>query len=47
VSASLSKMTINSVPNMVATALTREGFVTGETSAKIDGDGRAPVNSGE
>jgi hypothetical protein len=40
VSASLSKMTVNSVPTMVATALTREGFVTGEASAKIDGDGR-------
>ncbi len=47
VSASLSKMTVNSVPNMAATALTREGFVTGEASVKIDGDGKSPVNSGE
>jgi hypothetical protein len=47
VSASLSKMTVNSVPNMAATALTREGFVTGEASAKIDGDGKAAVNSGD
>ena len=43
VSASLSKMTVNSVPNMAATALTREGFVTGEASATIDGDGKLPV----
>lgn len=47
VSASLSKMTVNSVPNMAATALTREAFVTGEASAKIDGDGKSAVNSGE
>jgi hypothetical protein len=47
VSASLSKMTINSVPNMAATALTKEAFVTGEASAKIDGNGKLPVNSGE
>jgi hypothetical protein len=47
VSASLSKMTVNSVPNMAATALTREGFVTGEASTKIDGDGKAAVNSGD
>jgi hypothetical protein len=47
VSASLSKQTVNSVPNMAATALTREAFVTGEASAKIDGDGKAAVNSGE
>jgi hypothetical protein len=46
-SASLSKMTVNSVPNMAATALTREGFVTGEASVTIGGKGRAPVNSGE
>ena len=47
VSASLSKMTVNSVPNMAATALTREGFITGEASVTIDGNGKAPVNSGE
>jgi hypothetical protein len=46
-SASLSKMTVNSVPNMAATPLTREGFVTGEASVTIGGNGRAPVNSGE
>jgi hypothetical protein len=47
VSASLSKQSINSVPNMAATALTKESFVTGEASAKIDGDGKLAVNSGE
>lgn len=47
VTASLSKMTVNSVPNMAATALTREAFVTGEASAKIDGSGKSAVNSGE
>jgi MspA protein len=47
VTAALSKMTVNSVPNMAATALTREGFVTGEASATISGDGKSPVNSGE
>ncbi|MBV8928065.1 MAG: MspA family porin [Mycobacteriaceae bacterium] len=46
-SASLSKMTINSVPNMAATALTREGFVTGKASAKIDGNGKVAVNTGQ
>jgi hypothetical protein len=47
VSASLSKMTVNSVPNMAATALTREGFVTGEASVTIDGNGKLPVTSGQ
>jgi len=47
VTASLSKITVNSVPNMAATALTREAFVTGEASAKIDGSGKSAVNSGE
>jgi hypothetical protein len=47
VTASLSKMTVNSVPNMAATALTKEAFVTGEASAKIDGSGKSAVNSGE
>ena len=46
-SAALSKMTINSVPNMAATGLTREGFVTGKASARIDGSGKAAVNAGE
>ena len=39
-------MTINSVPNMAATAFTREGFVTGKAEATIDGNGAAAVNSG-
>jgi hypothetical protein len=47
VTASLSKMTVNSVSNMAATALTKEAFVTGEASAKIDGSGKSAVNSGE
>jgi hypothetical protein len=45
-SASLTNMTINSVPNMAATAFTREGFVTGKGTVTIDGDGVVPVNSG-
>jgi hypothetical protein len=45
-SAALSRMTINSVPNMAATAFTREGFVTGKAAATIDGNGTIPVNSG-
>ncbi|MBO0680502.1 MspA family porin [Mycolicibacterium sp. S2-37] len=45
-SASLTGMRINSVPNMAATAFTREGFVSGSATATIDGDGRVPVNSG-
>jgi MspA len=44
--ASLTRMTINSVPNMAATAFTREGFVTGKAEATIDGDGGIAVNSG-
>ena len=39
-------MTINSVPNMAATAFTWEGFVTGKAAATIDGNGVVPVNSG-
>ena len=39
-------MTINSVPNMAATAFTREGFVTGKATAAIDGNGAVAVNSG-
>jgi hypothetical protein len=45
-SAALTNMTINSVPNMAATAFTREGFVTGKAVANIDGDGADAVNSG-
>lgn len=45
-SAALTNMTINSVPNMAATAFTREGFVTGKAVASIDGNGDVPVNSG-
>jgi len=45
-SASLTQMTINSVPNMAATAFTREGFVSGKAAASIDGNGTIPVNSG-
>ena len=45
-SAALTRMTINSVPNMAATAFTREGFVTGKAAAAIDGNGGSAVNSG-
>jgi hypothetical protein len=45
-SAGLTRMTINSVPNMAATAFTREGFVTGKAAASIEGNGAVPVNSG-
>ncbi|MCV7136077.1 MspA family porin [Mycobacterium hodleri] len=45
-SAALTRMTINSVPNMAATAFTREGFVTGKAAASIDGNGAVAVNSG-
>jgi hypothetical protein len=45
-SAALTRMTINSVPNMAATAFTREGFVTGKAAATIDGNGGVAVNSG-
>jgi hypothetical protein len=45
-SAALTRMTINSVPNMAATAFTREGFVTGKAAATIDGNGASAVNSG-
>src|ERR1700754_1341627 len=45
-SAALTRMTINPVPNMAATAFTREGFVTGKAAATIDGNGATAVNSG-
>ena len=32
-SVALTRMTMNSVPNMAATAFTREGFVTGKAAA--------------
>ncbi|MDT5081412.1 MAG: hypothetical protein QOJ80_6049 [Mycobacterium sp.] len=45
-SATLTQMAMNSVPNMAATAFTREAFVTGKAVAAIDGNGALPVNSG-
>jgi hypothetical protein len=45
-SAALTRMAINSVPNMAATAFTREGYVTGKAAATIDGNGAIAVNSG-
>lgn len=45
-SVALTRMTINSVPNMAATAFTREGFVTGKAEATITGSGAEAVNSG-
>ena len=45
-SATLTSMTIDSVPNMAATPLTKEAFISGKAVAKIDGDGKVPVNSG-
>jgi hypothetical protein len=45
-SAALTRMTINSAPNMAATAFTREGFVSGKAAATIDGNGSSAVNSG-
>ncbi|HEX2400740.1 MAG TPA: MspA family porin [Mycobacterium sp.] len=44
--ATLKNMTFNPVPNMAATAFTREAFVSGQAEARIDGSGSAPVNSG-
>jgi hypothetical protein len=44
--ATLSRMAMNSVPNMAATAFTREAFVTGKVEATITGNGSVPVNSG-
>jgi hypothetical protein len=45
-SATLTEMSINSVPNMAATAFTREGFISGKAVAAIDGNGKSPVNTG-
>jgi hypothetical protein len=44
-SASLTNMTINSVPNMAATAFTRESFVSGTATASVDDNGTVPVNT--
>src|SRR5262249_34546495 len=44
--AALTRMSINSVPNMAATAFTPEGFVTGKAAVAIDGSGGVAVNSG-
>ena len=44
--ARLTGMEINSVPNMAATPLTKEAFVSGKAVARIDGNGNTPVNSG-
>ncbi len=45
-SVSLTDMTINSVPNMAATAFTREGCVTGTATLTIDGSSDHIVTSG-
>ena len=45
-SALLTDMTIDSVPNMAETTFTKEAFITGKAVAKIDGNGTSPVNSG-
>jgi MspA len=45
-SATLSKMTINSVANMAATPFTREGFVSGKAAASITGNGGSAVAAG-
>jgi hypothetical protein len=46
-SATLTSQFVNSVPNMAATGLTREAFITGKAVANIDGDGNIPVNTGD
>src|SRR3984893_15155244 len=45
-SATLTGMTIDPVLNMASTPLTKEAFISGKAVAKIDGDGKVPVNSG-
>jgi hypothetical protein len=45
-SATLTSMTIDAVLNMASTPLTKEAFISGKAVAKIDGDGKVPVNSG-
>jgi hypothetical protein len=44
-SAQLTMMAVNSVPNMAATPFTREGFATAKAAATVQGDGRTSVNS--
>jgi hypothetical protein len=46
ISAELTDMTINSVPNMAATPLTKEAFVSAKARAKIEGSGSVSVDSG-
>jgi len=46
VSAALTRMTINAVPNMAETAFSREGFITATATATLQGAGSKPVNSG-
>jgi hypothetical protein len=46
-SATLTDQFVNSVPNMAATGLTREAFITGKAVANIGGDGNIPVNTGD
>ena len=45
-SASLTAMTINAVPNMAATAFSREGFVSGLATQTIEGSSSVPVDKG-
>ena len=45
-SASLTEVTINSVPNMAATAFSREGYLSGTATASIDGSS-APMIDGQ
>jgi hypothetical protein len=45
-SATLTSMTVDPVLNMASTPLTKEAFISGKAVAKIDGDGKVPVNSG-
>jgi len=46
-SSGLAEMTINSVPNMAATAFTREGFVTGTATETVTGDDTSSVKNVE
>src|SRR5689334_15136302 len=49
ITVSLTDMKIDAVPNMAATAFSREGFVSGTATLTADGRGksRAPVTAGE
>jgi MspA len=44
--ASLTDVTINPVPNMAATAFSREGFVSGRATEVIEGTSSVPVKEG-